>query len=327
MGELRYTTDYSPHWILCPRERRGENDGDRSFKRDLLWRSNRRCEILGHRIRSERRTWKDRCRKRESCDREIIWRVNRYCERRFCSFVHRFQRKRSCHADRSHFQVDGSMYILSNGENLWSSSSLVKSRSYPMSFQRLRIFAILQTEFTDVDNWYSIEFLQWATRRIVICSVRYERLTSGYGEKYQGLMKYLPRWIRLIFFTLVTECAPLWFGLPLPRTWLGRCPVTLAGRGSVNEARVAVRESSLFRESALSERKNVVVVFVAAALAALFIEGAELVLSAEVCVGAGTIREWDVDEFSCVPWPADDGGASSLRFIRSTVTHSSRRRL
>ena len=195
------------------------------------------------------------------------------------------------------------------------------SRSYSVPFQRLGIFAVLQTELANVNNRYSSEFLQWSAKTISRCSIRLECLTSGYGEKYQGLIKYRPKWIRLIFFTLVTECAPLWLGLPLPRTWLGKCPVALAGKGSVSEAKVAVRESSLFRESALSERKKVVVVPV------LLVGGPELVSIVEVCIGGGTAREWEAEELSCVPWLDEDGGANSFKFIRSTVTHSSRRRL
>lgn len=63
----------------------------------------------------------------------------------------------------------------------------------------------------------------------------------------------------MIFFTLVTECAPLPCVFPLPRIFVGTTAVGVAGRGLVIDGRVAACDRSLFNESASSERKNVVV--------------------------------------------------------------------
>ncbi len=72
-------------------------------------------------------------------------------------------------------------------------------------------------------------------------------------------MKYRPRCIKLIFFTLVTECTPLPCVFPLPRIFVGTTVVSVAGKGLVNDGRVAACDKSLFNESASSERKKVVV--------------------------------------------------------------------
>lgn len=122
----------------------------------------------------------------------------------------------------------------------------------------------------------------------------------------------------MTFFTLVTEFAPLPCVFPFPRIFVGTTAVCVAGKGLVIDGRVAACDRSLFNESASSERKNVVVFPDGVSLDALAV--AVTVRGCGV-VGISWARLFDEDE------DVEEGGANSFKFILSTVTHSSRRRL
>ncbi len=122
-----------------------------------------------------------------------------------------------------------------------------------------------------------------------------------------------------MFFTFVIEWTPLWWLFPFPRIFVGTTVVGV-GKQSVNGESVVVCVRSLFNDSASSERKNVVV----------FPAGVSLDVLAAVVVVAGPIRDWEFSWerlFDDEEEDDDDGGANSFKFIRSILTHSSRRRL
>ena len=98
----------------------------------------------------------------------------------------------------------------------------------------------------------------------------------------------------------------------------------MCGKGSVNDESVAACDKSLFNKSASSERKNVVV----------FPDGISLDALDVVVVLGGIVRDCGVMSFLEKYYlmmkkrmSEDEGGANSFKFILSTVTHSSRRRL
>ncbi len=121
----------------------------------------------------------------------------------------------------------------------------------------------------------------------------------------------------MIFFTLVTEFAPFPCVFPFPRIFVETTGINAVGKGFVNDGSVAVCDKSLFNESASSERKNVVV----------FPDD----ISFDVLAVVGTVRDCGVIGISCERLfddaDVEDGGVNSVKFILSTVTHSSRRRL
>ena len=118
----------------------------------------------------------------------------------------------------------------------------------------------------------------------------------------------------------MTECAPLPCVFPFPRIFVDTTGTSAVCTGFVNDGRVPDCDKSLFNESASSERKNVVVIP----------DG----ISLDVLAVVGTVRACGVTDASWVRLfddadTEDDvaGGANSVKFIFSTVTHSSRRRL
>ena len=125
-----------------------------------LWRNIRRCEIPERRILWECRTWMDLCRNTMFCDRERVWPKDTFDEHKFYSFDHQFRRKTPFHDDRFHSQEDGSTCISSKERKRSSLPSFSFRLSHSMSFQSFGILTIFQTEFTDVENWTKVEFLE-----------------------------------------------------------------------------------------------------------------------------------------------------------------------